>query len=286
LSTSSAKTRRINSAQRYGRHVGEERFDFRRVLESAFELFRAPGIERDAVPLIPAGGINSHEKVAAVLEPGAAAVQVGTPFAVTEEADVHPNFKRVPSRARADQIITFTSAAGLPARAVLTPWLGRYLEMESRLQERAGRFRDRCASAFNGLSHCGQRDGIAKTGQFCIDAQLAAALKGDVERGLFFRSSEACRSASRSGRCASCWTTCSTERSRSRRSAEVRAPLGMESTIPSATSRRRRQRQSPAATNPAQWNGCVSWDRVDPGRVAIAGPARMPRDPVSRPAAR
>jgi len=170
--------------------VGEERFDFKRVLESAFELWRELGIEREAIPLIPAGGINSHEKVAALLELGASAVQVGTPFAVTEESDAHPNFKRVLARARPEQIITFMSAAGLPARAVLTPWLERYLEMESRLQERAGRFRDRCASAFNCLSHCGLRDGIAKMGQFCIDAQLAAALKGDVERGLFFRGSE------------------------------------------------------------------------------------------------
>ncbi len=170
--------------------VGEERFDFRRVLESAFELWREYGIEREAIPLIPAGGINSHEKVAELLAMGAAAVQVGTPFAVTCESDAHPNFKRVLARARPEQIITFMSAAGLPARAVLTPWLKRYLEMESRLQERAGRFRDRCASAFNCLSHCGLRDGIAKMGQFCIDAQLAAALKGDVERGLFFRGSE------------------------------------------------------------------------------------------------
>ena len=170
--------------------VGEERFDFKRVLESAFELWRELGIEREAIPLIPAGGINSHEKVAALLELGAAAVQVGTPFAVTEESDAHPNFKRVLARARPEQIITFMSAAGLPARAVLTPWLERYLEMESRLQERAGRFRDRCASAFNCLSHCGLRDGIAKMGQFCIDAQLAAALRGDVERGMFFRGSE------------------------------------------------------------------------------------------------
>ena len=170
--------------------VTQERFDFRRVLESAFELWRDLGIERDAVPLIPAGGINSHEKVAALLDQGAAAVQVGTPFAVTEESDAHPNFKRVLARAKPEQIITFMSAAGLPARAVLTPWLERYLAMEARLQERAGRFRDRCASAFNCLSHCGLRDGIAKMGQFCIDAQLAAALKGDVERGLFFRGSE------------------------------------------------------------------------------------------------
>jgi nitronate monooxygenase len=31
------------------------------------------------------------------------------------------------------------------------------------------------------------RDGIAKIGQFCIDMQLAAALRGDVGKGLFFR---------------------------------------------------------------------------------------------------
>ena len=31
------------------------------------------------------------------------------------------------------------------------------------------------------------RHGIEKIGQFCIDHHLAAALSGDVERGLFFR---------------------------------------------------------------------------------------------------
>lgn len=170
--------------------VTEERFEFARVLEATFEMFRELSIEREAIPLIPAGGINSHAKVAELLEIGAGAVQVGTPFAVTEEGDAHPEFKRVLARARPEQIVTFMSAAGLPARAVLTPWLRRYLEMEARLQERAGRFRERCASAFNCLSHCGLRDGLAKMGQFCIDAQLAAALRGDVERGLFFRGSE------------------------------------------------------------------------------------------------
>jgi nitronate monooxygenase len=31
------------------------------------------------------------------------------------------------------------------------------------------------------------RDGLKDWGQFCIDNQLAAALRGDVKRGLFFR---------------------------------------------------------------------------------------------------
>ena len=44
-----------------------------------------------------------------------------------------------------------------------------------------------CTLAFDCLQQCGLRDGLAKAGQFCIDLQLAAALKGDLERGLFFR---------------------------------------------------------------------------------------------------
>jgi nitronate monooxygenase len=40
---------------------------------------------------------------------------------------------------------------------------------------------------FDCLAQCGLRDGIAKFGQFCIDHQLAAALRCDVKHGLFFR---------------------------------------------------------------------------------------------------
>ena len=37
------------------------------------------------------------------------------------------------------------------------------------------------------LAQCGLRDGKVGWGQFCIDEQLAAALRGDVKTGLFFR---------------------------------------------------------------------------------------------------
>ncbi|MCK7496745.1 MAG: nitronate monooxygenase [Comamonadaceae bacterium] len=39
------------------------------------------------MPLIAAGGIRSHEDIARLQSLGAAAVQLGTPFAVTEECD-------------------------------------------------------------------------------------------------------------------------------------------------------------------------------------------------------
>jgi nitronate monooxygenase len=78
------------------------------------------------------------------------------------------------------------SVAGLPARAVRTPWLARYLEKLPTLQAQA-RKRGACLLAWDCLETCGLRDGIAKAGQFCIDNQLGAALRGDVEHGLFFR---------------------------------------------------------------------------------------------------
>ena len=164
----------------------DPRFDFPRVLEETFAVFRELGIERENVPLIPAGGINTPEQVRQLFSLGASAVQVGTPFAVTEECDAHPNFKRVLADAEPADIVTFMSVAGLPARAVKTPWLEKYMAKLPVLQRRA-KPRTDCTLAFDCLEQCGLRDGIERFGQFCIDHHLAAALAGDIEHGLFFR---------------------------------------------------------------------------------------------------
>ncbi|KVE34789.1 NAD(P)H-dependent flavin oxidoreductase [Burkholderia sp. BDU5] len=163
-------------------------FAFPAVLEGTFELFKELGIERERIPLIAAGGIHSHEQVRQLFALGASAAQLGTPFAVTEEGDAHPNFKKMLVEAGPDDIVTFMSVAGLPARAVRTPWLTNYLEREKKFQ-RAAKPR-KCLVGFDCLQQCGLRDGIAKQGQFCIDTRLAFALAGDIKRGLFFRGSE------------------------------------------------------------------------------------------------
>lgn len=170
--------------------LANEKFDFAQVLPGIFQLFDELGIARDAIPLIVGGGINTHGKLLAALALGAAAVQIGTPFAVTVEGDAHPEFKRVLAEAKPEDIVTFMSVAGLPARAVKTPWLANYLRREAKLQGCAKADPDRCASGLHCLTQCGLRDGLAKAGQFCIDQQLVAALKGDVAKGLFFRGSE------------------------------------------------------------------------------------------------
>ena len=170
--------------------IDDPRYDFEPVITGAFELIRELGLDRDRIPLIPAGGINSYEKVRALLALGAAAVQVGTPFAVTVEGDAQPEFKRVLAEARPEDIVTFMSVAGLLARAVLTPWLERYLGREKALQAHAKADPRRCVPGTSCLAVCGLRDGIAAIGQFCIDIRLALALQSDVKKGLFFRGSE------------------------------------------------------------------------------------------------
>ncbi len=170
--------------------VDDARFDFTRVIAAIQEVFRQLGLAVDRIPLIPAGGVNSFEKIRELLSLGAGAVQVGTPFAVTKECDAHPNFKKVLAEAEPEDIVTFMSAAGLPARAVLTPWLKRYLAKAPKLRLRANPGRARCARNLECLSHCGLKDGNPEAGQFCIETQLAAAQRGDVNRGLFFRGSE------------------------------------------------------------------------------------------------
>lgn len=170
--------------------ITDPRFDFSGVLENTFKLFQELGIERERIPLIPAGGINTFEKVRDLLAQGAGAVQIGTSFAVSEEGDAHPNFKKVLAEAQPEDIVTFMSAAGLPARAVMTPWLKNYLRREIKLMAYADPVRAKCAAVLDCLAQCGLRDGISKAGQFCIDSQLAAALRGDVNKGLFFRGSE------------------------------------------------------------------------------------------------
>ena len=170
--------------------VSDSRFDFVRVLDAVRDVFKTLGLATDRIPLIPAGGINAYERVKELFAWGASAVQVGTPFAVTRESDAHINFKRVLAEAGPEDVVTFMSAAGLPARAVLTPWLKRYLAREEGLRARATPDKAHCGRQVECLTFCGLKDGNGSAGQFCIETQLAAAQRGDVNLGLFFRGSE------------------------------------------------------------------------------------------------
>ena len=165
--------------------LGDARFDFAVVLPQVRDFFRQTGYERE-IPLIAAGGIKSHADIVRLQGLGAAGVQLGTAFAVTEECDASAVFKRILAQAKPQDLVEFVSVAGLPARAVLTPWLDKYLRILPVLQDRAHP-KAKCNMSFDCLQHCGLRDGDSNIGQFCIDQQLSHALDGDMKRGLFFR---------------------------------------------------------------------------------------------------
>ena len=167
--------------------IHAERFEFERVIAECQVIFEELGLGRDAPPLIIAGGIDSHEKVRHWLNAGVDAVQLGTAFAVSEEGDAHLNFKRVLLDATPSKMVELMSVAGLPMRAVSTHWLKQYQRHEPRMQECAKADPRRCSQRMDCLTQCGLRDGNSKAGQFCIDLKLVAALKGDVQKGLFFR---------------------------------------------------------------------------------------------------
>jgi len=163
----------------------DKRFDFDVVLPAVLEFFKASGIE-GKIPLIVAGGISSREDILRLQGLGASAVQLGTAFAVTQEGDASPEFKRVLAQATPSDMVEFISVAGLPARAVRTRWLNKYLRTEAKLKAVAHE-KKKCNMSFDCLTHCGLRDGKAEIGQFCIATHLGHALEGDTEKGLFFR---------------------------------------------------------------------------------------------------
>ena len=165
--------------------LGDRRFDFEVVVPEVLALLQAAGLQ-GKVPLIAAGGIGSGDDIRRLQALGASAVQLGTAFAVTRESDAHQRFKEVLAGAGPQDIVEFTSVAGLPARAVRTPWLDRYLRVQERMQA-AAHVKRHCTMWFDCLAQCGLRDGKAAWGQFCIDKVLGYAAAGDVGRGLFFR---------------------------------------------------------------------------------------------------
>ena len=163
--------------------LGDRRFDFDVVLPEVRQILERMGVD---IPLVAAGGVGTPEDIRRLQALGASAVQVGTAFAVTLESDAHLAFKQVLASARPEDIVEFTSVAGLPARAVRTPWLDKYLRLRERLQE-AAHAKGHCTMWFDCLQQCGLRDGKAEWGQFCIDKVLGYALAGDTRKGLFFR---------------------------------------------------------------------------------------------------
>lgn len=163
--------------------IYDARFNFEVVLPQVQAFLASNGYN---IPLIAAGGMSGHNDLQRMTALGASAIQLGTAFAVTQECDAHEAFKATLAHSTAADLVEFVSVAGLPARAVRTAWMNKYLSNENKLKAVA-HVKKICHMGFDCLAHCGFRDGKTDMGQFCIDQHLAYALEGDTQRGLFFR---------------------------------------------------------------------------------------------------
>ncbi len=129
----------------------------------------------DEVPIFVAGGIATGQLMAHLLLAGAAGVQMGTRFILTEECEVHPNFREAFRKARARDAIA-TPAVGselnvVAVRALRNKGMSDFtdLQMELILKNRAGEI--------------SKKEAQFEVEKFWMGALRNAVHEGDVNRG-------------------------------------------------------------------------------------------------------
>lgn len=83
------------------------------------------------IPVIAAGGIADGRGIAAAFMLGAKAVQMGTHFVVTEESQVHDNYKERIIKARDIDSRVTGRTTGHPVRALRNEMTKQYIELEN-----------------------------------------------------------------------------------------------------------------------------------------------------------
>jgi len=156
-----------------GGHLGFKREDLERPENRLEEL--VPRIVEEArrwgdFPVIAAGGVWDRDDARAMLALGAAAVQLGTRFVVTDECDVDPYYKKLLCRTKKDDITIVDSPVGMAARVVRTPLIERF--------ERGDYPGFKCH--YQCLETC-----VAEKVHYCIADHLLDAARGDAN-GFFF----------------------------------------------------------------------------------------------------
>jgi NAD(P)H-dependent flavin oxidoreductase YrpB (nitropropane dioxygenase family) len=158
-------------------------------------------VSATSLPVVAAGGVDAAD-VARFFAAGAAGVQMASRFLACSDGDVHPNFKQMHLGKTDAEITLITSCVkGMKARAVRNPF--------TEALARGERFPPRSKAWYFGPDGFhGRRKACVECladdlclcraseyrESFCItDALLAAAVKGDVEKGLFYTGSSITR---------------------------------------------------------------------------------------------
>ena len=134
----------------------------------------------DEIPIIHAGGIWDRDDIDEAFSWGAKGVQMASRFICTHECDADPAFKEIFLNADASDIVIIDSPAGLPGRALKTPFTNKLF--------RGKPVPEKCIATC--LSDCRCRD---KDEAFCIAETLHNAQQGNLEDGLVFTGTNAIR---------------------------------------------------------------------------------------------
>lgn len=139
-----------------------------------------PPYEKEAgrkIPVFVAGGIYTQEDIKHYQSLGAYGVQMGTRFIATQECDADERYKQMFIDAKKEDIVLVKSPAGLPGRAIMTPFMK---EHENK--------RAIPAHCIGCMLPC-----KPDSTPYCISEALIHAVKGEVEDGLVFAGANAYR---------------------------------------------------------------------------------------------
>ena len=181
-----------------GGHIGD--------VGNPIEAMVTEVVNASSLPVIAAGGIDAGD-LPALFAAGAAGAQLATRFLACSDGDAHPDFKQMHLAKSEEDVTLITSCVkGMKARAVRNAFTealaaGRHFPPRSKawFYGKDGYFgrRKACIECLaEELCLC-RASGYRES--FCItDALLAAAIRGDVENGLFYTGQSVTRIPERS----------------------------------------------------------------------------------------
>ncbi|MFT5872894.1 MAG: nitronate monooxygenase [Clostridium sp.] len=129
------------------------------------------------IPVVAAGGIYTGEDIAELMKLGAAGVQMATRFVATEECDASLAFKMAYINSKLEDIKIVQSPVGMPGRAINNKFMKEVSEKGCKV--------DKCYLC---IKECNP-----KTTPYCITEALIQAVKGNLDEGLIFVGSNACK---------------------------------------------------------------------------------------------
>lgn len=130
------------------------------------------------IPVFIAGGVYTNKDIQHFLDLGASGVQIATRFIATHECDAADAYKQMFVNCKEEDIVLTKSPVGMPGRAMNN----KFVESVN-----AGN-KVPVTRCFRCIKTCD-----VKTTPYCISRALIEAVKGNVDHGLVFCGSNACR---------------------------------------------------------------------------------------------